>query len=891
MEKVAKFLVKRRYIIFLIVLMITIFSGIMMSKVNIITDMTKFLPDDSVMKTGLDIMEEEFPETSLDNTISVMFTGIPDDKKESLKLELGNLKYVETVSYDVEDTHYNKDNKTLYVLNIPYDYATKEMDSVESAVKDSYSNQYDMIYSVDDVNGAELPLWIIGLALVLLMVILFIMSNSWVEPFLFIVTIGIAVVINMGTNAFLSGVSEKTYSVASILQLVLSMDYSIILMNRYRQELKLNDNHYEAMKKAIMGAFSSITSSAVTTIVGLLTLLFMSFKIGADMGIVLAKGVLISMICIFTILPTLILSFDKLIQKTSKKELPIKMDIIGRFSFKFRYVILGIFAVFFVGMIFTKGNTKIVYTMAKENKIYDVFHKENKIIMLYDNSDEAAIDQLITELKTNDGMEGIVTYANSIGKQYTADEMKNVIENMGSETLMDSKIELDSNMFDLIYYEYNKKGEIGNISLHDFIQFVQNDIMSNEMFSTEFDENSKAQLKMFSLFSSVEELNKSRSSAELGQIFNMDSTMIDSMLAMSGMSTMSIQQFLQMISTNPAIASSIASTNQEAALQMQQLQMIITDVMQEKTYSTTELAELFGKTSEAMNESTMKLLYTLYFSSYHSDSSWTMSMKELFDYTVNNMALNEQYARFFDKDTIEELNNAKGEIDKAIKMLKGEQHSLLIISTTLPVESKETNDFIEDIMAKCDKDFSSDYYLIGDSPFQYEISLTFHDEMNKITIFTAVAIFIVILITFQSFVIPLILVLTIQAAVYATVVIIGLQGFSINYIALLIVQSILMGATIDYGILFTSYYREKRKSMKIKDSLIGAYNGSIHTILTSGLIMVVVTGILGYAFDDPTIGQICYTISMGASCALILIVFVLPGILTVFDKLVCKNHC
>ncbi|HKM04500.1 MAG TPA: MMPL family transporter [Lachnospiraceae bacterium] len=884
MDKTAKFLVKRRYFIFLAVLIFTVFSGIMMSKVNIITDMTEFLPDDSLMRTGLHIMEEEFPETSIENTISVMFTGLPDEKKESLKLELGNMKYVETVNYEAEDTHYNKENYTLYVLNIPYDYASKEMNSVESAVIDSYTDQYDMIYSVDDVNGSGLPLWILGIALVLLMVILFIMSNSWVEPFLFLTTIGIAVIINMGTNAFLSGVSEKTYSVSAVLQLVLSMDYSIILMNRYRQELKLNDNRQEAMKNAIVGAFSSITSSSITTIVGLLTLLFMSFKIGADMGIVLAKGVMISMICIFTVLPALILTFDKLIQKTSKKELHIKMDKIGYFSFKYRYVILCIFAVFFVSMMLSKGSTNIVYTMSTENKIYDIFPQDNKIIMLYNNSDETATDKLITEINKNDSVESVVSYATTIGKQYTASEMINVIEKMGSD------MEMDSIMLDLIYYEKYKKGEIGNISLDEFIGFIENDIMTNEMFSSQFDENSIAQIKMFSLFSSIEELTKIRSSAELGQIFNMDSTIIDSMFAMSGISTMSIQQFLQVITTNPTMVASMASDNAESAQQMQLLQMIITGVMEEKMYSATELSQILGSTSEAMNESSMELLYTLYFSSHNSDNTWTMSIAELFDYTVNNMAVNDKYVSFFDKDTVEMLNDAKVDIDLAIKMLKGDQHSLLIITTTLPVESDETNSFLKELTIRCDEDFDSEYYFIGNSPLQYEISLTFGDEMNKITIFTAVAIFIVVLITFKSLVIPLILVLTIQAAVYATVVIIGLQGFSINYIALLIVQSILMGATIDYGILYTSYYREKRKSMETKEALIGAYNGSIHTILTSGLIMVVVTGILGYAFEDPTIGQICYTISMGASCALILILFVLPGILAVFDKLICKDH-
>ncbi|MDR1328790.1 MAG: MMPL family transporter, partial [Oscillospiraceae bacterium] len=117
-----------------------------------------------------------------------------------------------------------------------------------------------------------------------------------------------------------------------------------------------------------------------------------------------------------------------------------------------------------------------------------------------------------------------------------------------------------------------------------------------------------------------------------------------------------------------------------------------------------------------------------------------------------------------------------------------------------------------------------------------------------------------------------------------------LQGYGIYYLALLIVQSILMGATIDYGILFTDYYRERRQSMDIKAALVSAYSGSIHTILTSGLIMVLVTGIVGFCFEDPVVGQICRTIAIGALSAILLILLVLPGMLATFDRGVAGNR-
>ena len=171
----------------------------------------------------------------------------------------------------------------------------------------------------------------------------------------------------------------------------------------------------------------------------------------------------------------------------------------------------------------------------------------------------------------------------------------------------------------------------------------------------------------------------------------------------------------------------------------------------------------------------------------------------------------------------------------------------------------------------------------------YEMATSFGQELTKMTLITAIAIFLVVLITFRSFLIPLLLVLMIQTAVYATMVIINLQGYSIYYLALLMVQSILMGATIDYAILYTGYYREFRRSMGKKEALSASYRGSMHTITTSGLIISIITWILGYAFPNPTIGEICFTISKGAACSLVLIILLLPGILAALDRWICKT--
>jgi predicted RND superfamily exporter protein len=168
------------------------------------------------------------------------------------------------------------------------------------------------------------------------------------------------------------------------------------------------------------------------------------------------------------------------------------------------------------------------------------------------------------------------------------------------------------------------------------------------------------------------------------------------------------------------------------------------------------------------------------------------------------------------------------------------------------------------------------------------MSKTFVDEFNYISIITMIAIFIVVALTFKSLIIPIILVGVIQCAVYLTMGILALSGGTVYFIALLIVQSILMGSTIDYAILYTSYYIEERTTKNRKEAIISAYNQSIHTILTSGSILVIVTFIVGM-FATAITAKICITLCKGTLCSIILILIFLPAILGAFDKFVVKN--
>lgn len=322
MKKFSTFLVKKRLWIFCMMMVLTIASAICMPKVTINEDLTKYLPSDSSMSKGIEIMESQFPEATQPYTAKVMFEDITNEQRETIKAELLAHKGVTEVKND-DTVLYRKDGYTLFELTLD---STTEDDSeaVLKSITDKYSDY--TLYSYNPNSDDSVLNWLIPIALVIVLIVLFMLSSSYFEPVLLLVNIGVAIIINMGTNILFPSVSDMTFSIAAVLQLILSLDYSIILLHRYAQEKQLSEtgSKVEAMKKTIKNAFTSVTSSSLTTVFGLLALLLLSFTIGADMGLVLAKGVLFSLITSFTVMPTLIIWCDGFLAKTNKAYLKAK---------------------------------------------------------------------------------------------------------------------------------------------------------------------------------------------------------------------------------------------------------------------------------------------------------------------------------------------------------------------------------------------------------------------------------------------------------------------------------------------------------------------------------------------------------------------------------------
>ncbi len=1051
MKKTADFLVDKRKIIAVIMAVIVVVCAFFAFKVQINHDMTKYLPDDSQMKAGVDLMAQEFPDSSTISTIRVMFKGLSDSEKTEMAKRLGDIENVSNVDYS-EGEDYNSGEYTKYVLTVGFVYGSDEELAVEKTLERDFS-QNDMQYKNDNTATADLPIWIIAVAVACLFIILFLMCNSWFEPLLFIVSIACAIIINLGTNIFLGSVSDITFSISSILQLVLSMDYSIILINRYRQEKKNFEDPEEAMSSAVKNAFSSIASSAFTTVVGLLALLFMSFKIGQDLGLVLAKGVVCSIICNFTILPFLILACDEIITKTAKKELPLRMEKIASLSFRARHVIAAVFALIFIASCVLQNFTGVAYSLKTNDPIAEVFPTDETLVILYNNKDESSIDTVISQLKNDEAVKTATAYSNTLGTAYTSAELTDIIASLGDD------IRLDASMLNIVYYDYFKGGAVPTITAGGFLSFIKDDVLNNKTFSSYIGSDVKDNISMLSSFSDASQLTRPLTTNELASFFGMDETMVKQLMILyysenGGVNTgsMTLTEFCDLIvndiSSNPVYASMFdadtkaqietlstftnaelmttpctasemaaitgmdASTismvylaygrgnsnikitpqnfinyvtddimtdsalasyfNESAKAKLRMVKTIIDSsvdgtkytapelasllgmdeksinslylvrislygdtsgwkisvqnfinflngtvlktpeyasqidektsgylalakrlsdaVVSGKEYTPEQLAEIFDGASEDLDANTIGILMLYYGSKTDYDSTWKLTIENLFDFLSNNILNDPRFSSVLNGTLGTQIVNMENTLNAGIAQLKGGNYSRLILTSSIDPESAEADEFFTRLDKICSENLSGDYYFIGNSAMTNEMKKSFGSEMNLITVLTAVAIFLVVAFTFRSVAIPFILVLLVQCGVFLTISVMGLIGGNMYYLAMLIVQCILMGSTIDYGILFTSYYREKRKTLGIKEALTEAYNGSIHTIMTSGLIMVIVTFIVGFCFEEETIAQICRTLSVGALCAILLILFILPGMLSSFDKLTSKLH-
>ncbi len=328
--------------------------------------------------------------------------------------------------------------------------------------------------------------------------------------------------------------------------------------------------------------------------------------------------------------------------------------------------------------------------------------------------------------------------------------------------------------------------------------------------------------------------------------------------------------------------------DEQTAANLMRAHALIEAVVSGKAYSCSEMTALLASLTDGVSENGIEILYLYYGALNGAAPDRKMTIQQLFSYLSEELVSDARFEAYFDEQTKSDIRKSEAELNEALAQMKGNGYARLVITSDYPDESEETKAYIAAVKALCEENLS-EYYLIGNSVMVSEMDEAFDREYLMITLITAAAIFLVVLFTFRNLIMPLILTLIVQCGVFITVAIIGAYSGAMYYLALLIVQSILMGATIDYGIVFCNFYRENRRTADVTGALRAAYEGSIHTVMTSGSILVLVLAALGIFASSSMISEVCVTLSIGVFIAILLILFVLPGMVACCDKLISRR--
>lgn len=381
MQKFGRGVVKLRVPILIVSVLLLILSifGFVSTRINY--DILSYLPSDIETMKGQDIMLDEFGKGGFS---LVMLDGMDDKDVEKVKEKIEKVDHVcdvlwydtladvslpkEVLPDDIYD-FFNTDNSTM--MAVFFDEATSADGSLE-AVKEIrsiageqcfVSGMSSVVEDIKDLTMQEAPMYVV-IAVILTSIILALTMDSFLIPLFFMLSVGMAIIYNMGTNFIQGEISFITEALAAVLQLAVTIDYSIFLWHSYKEEKEKHPgDNKEAMAVAIGKTITSVVSSSITTVAGFLALCFMSYELGMDMGIVMAKGVVIGVICCITVLPSMILVFDKALEKTMHKDLVPSLEKPSKFIIKHHAAFIVLFIVVLIPAVYGQINTNVYYNL------------------------------------------------------------------------------------------------------------------------------------------------------------------------------------------------------------------------------------------------------------------------------------------------------------------------------------------------------------------------------------------------------------------------------------------------------------------------------------------------------------------------------------------------
>lgn len=680
--KFGKWLTRHKAVVLIIAFLLLIPATIGYVSTRINYDLLSYLPNSLETVSGQDTMVDEFGMGAFSMVV------VEDMEKKdivALKEKLKKVNHVEDVIwYDdamditvptemlpdkLREGLFNGNATMMIALFDNTTSADSTMDAITEmrgiVKKQAFiSGMSGVVTDIKNLAMAEMPIYVV-VAAVLSLLILLLTMDSLVTPFIFLFGIGMAIVYNMGTNMVFGEISYITQALTAILQLGVTMDYSIFLLESYEaNKVRYDGDKNRAMAHAISNTFTSVTSSSITTIAGFAALCFMTFKLGMDLGLVMAKGVIIGVIVCLTVLPSLILCFDKAIDKTTHKNLIPNLDGLSKKIVKGWPVVLVLFLVLLGPAMYGNSNYEIYYDIA------------------------GALPQ-----------------------------------------------SLDSAVA-------NKK---------------------------------------------------------LEEKFNMNSTHI---------------------------------------------------VLMKNGMTSKEKSEMLKKIEDVKGV------------------KWALGI-----------------------DSFKGVSIPSSMIPKKLESkLKSDNYEIAFVCSDYKAATDEVNSQIADIN-KIVKKYSKDSMVIGEAPLTKDLQDVTDIDLVNVNYVSVAAIFLIILITFKSILIPVILVMVIEFAIFLNMSVPFYTHESLPFVASIVIGTIQLGATVDYAILMTSRYHKERvvRRKSKKEAIDIAHKTSIKSIMISGMCLFASTFGVTMSSSIDMIKSICTLLSRGAVISTIVVILVLPAMLTVFDKWICKT--
>ena len=738
MLKLSRFIVDKRNLVFLIVIIGLIFSVFSRSWVQVESDLTAYLPESSQTRQALDVMDDQFITFG---TARVMAANIPLVDAFDMQERLEALDGVQGVEFDETDAHYSSVS-ALFSVTFDYDENDERCLETLERVKSELS-AYDLYVSTDLGNTQEetidheISIIMVYVAVVIVLVLLF-TSETYGEVPVLILTFVVALVLNQGTNFMMGKISFISNSVTSILQLALSIDYAIIFCNRFKEEhrtLPLREAVIVSLSKSI----PEIGASSLTTIGGLVAMLFMQFRLGPDMAVCLIKSIVFALLSAFIVMPGLLMLFGPLIDRTGHRSFVPKIPFVGKFDYATRHVVPVLFVVLAVVGFRLSSDCPYAYGYS-----------------------------LLTTPKLNETQ---------------------IAENM-----------IDDN-------------------------FTSKNLMA--------------------LIVPAGDYEKER--AILDRLDSLDE--VDSTLGLSNVEAMG--------------------------------GYTLTDRLTPRQFS--ELTDLDYEVSE--------FLYAAYAANHENYgkivgglATYSVPLIDMFLFLYDEV---QQGYVTLDDDLQSTLDDAYTQMTNAKLQLQGDQYSRMLIYSTLPVSGDETYAFTDRVAALAQSYYpDGSVYLAGDSTNEYDFEKSFARDNRVVSIVSVLVVMAVLLFTFNSAGMPVLLIVVIQGCIWINFSFPTLTGKYLFFLGYLIVSSIQMGANIDYAIVIASRFQELKTKMEHRDAIIETLNFAFPTIITSGAIMSICGFLIGSMTSEAVIAGIGESLGRGTVISIIMVMFALPQILLVGSKVI-----